>query len=78
MTKASVLKSPEERVRHAVELKPDICSLDMGSFNKGDRVFVNTPKHLQAIAIAIKDAGVFLNLKCSRPAVCYSPSARRK
>ena len=39
----SVLKSPDERVRHVVELKPDICSLDMGSLNMGDRVFVNTP-----------------------------------
>src|SRR5215468_5579532 len=54
----SVLKSPEERVRHVVELKPDICSLDMGSLNMGDRVFINTPKHLQAMAVAIKDAGV--------------------
>src|ERR1700758_2677735 len=44
---SSVLKSPEQRVRHVVELKPDICSLDMGSLNMGDRVFVNTPSHLQ-------------------------------
>jgi uncharacterized protein (DUF849 family) len=43
----SVLKSPEERVRHVVELKPDICSLDMGSLSMGDRVFVNTPQHLR-------------------------------
>ncbi len=49
----SVLNSPEERVRHVVELKPDICSLDMGSLNMGDRVFINTPKHLQAMAAAI-------------------------
>jgi uncharacterized protein (DUF849 family) len=41
-----------------MELKPDICSLDMGSLNMGDRVFINTPKHLQAMALAIKDAGV--------------------
>ena len=54
----STLRSPEDRVRHVVELKPDICSLDMGSLNMGDRVFVNTPPHLQAMAIAIKDAGV--------------------
>jgi uncharacterized protein (DUF849 family) len=59
----SVLKSPEERVRHVVELKPDICSLDMGSLNMGDRVFVNTPKHLQAMAVAIKDAGVMPELE---------------
>jgi uncharacterized protein (DUF849 family) len=54
----STLKSPQDRVRHVMELKPDICSLDMGSLNMGDRVFINTPKHLQAMALAIKDAGV--------------------
>ncbi len=59
----SVLKSPEERVRHVVELKPDICSLDMGSLNMGDRVFVNTPNHLQAMATAIKAAGVMPELE---------------
>jgi uncharacterized protein (DUF849 family) len=59
----SVLKSPEERVRHVVELKPDICSLDMGSLNMGDRVFINTPKHLQRMAVAIKDAGVMPELE---------------
>ena len=59
----SVLKSPDERVRHVVELKPDICSLDMGSLNMGDRVFVNTPKHLQAMALAITQAGVMPELE---------------
>lgn len=59
----SVLKSPEERVRHVVELKPDICSLDMGSLNMGDRVFVNTPSHLQKMAEAIKNAGVMPELE---------------
>ena len=52
------LRGPEERVQHVIELRPDICSLDMGSLNMGDRVFVNTPPHLQAMALAIKDAGV--------------------
>jgi uncharacterized protein (DUF849 family) len=59
----STLRSPAERVRHVVELRPDICSLDMGSLNMGDRVFINTPKHLQAMAIAIKDAGVMPELE---------------
>jgi uncharacterized protein (DUF849 family) len=59
----SVLRSPDDRVRHVVELKPDICSLDMGSLNMGDRVFINTPKHLQAMALAIKDAGVMPELE---------------
>jgi len=59
----SVLKSPEQRVRHVVELKPDICSLDMGSLNMGDRVFVNRPSHLQKMAEAIKNAGVMPELE---------------
>ncbi len=54
----SVLRSPEDRVQHVVEIKPEICSLDMGSLNMGDRVFINTPSHLQKMALAIKDAGV--------------------
>ena len=41
-----------------MEIKPEICSLDMGSLNMGDRVFINTPTHLKAMALAIKDAGV--------------------
>jgi uncharacterized protein (DUF849 family) len=59
----STLRSPDERVRHVVELKPDICSLDMGSLNMGDRVFINTPAHLQAMATSIKDAGVMPELE---------------
>jgi 3-dehydrocarnitine:acetyl-CoA trimethylamine transferase len=54
----TVLKNPAERVRHVEALKPDICSLDMGSMNMGAHVFVNTPSHLEAMAIAIRDAGV--------------------
>ena len=54
----STLALPAERVRHVVELRPDICSLDMGSMNMGNQVFVNTPVHLEAIAISIRDAGV--------------------
>jgi uncharacterized protein (DUF849 family) len=54
----TTLKRPEERVRHVLELRPELCSLDMGSFNMGERVFVNTPAHLQKMAIAIRDAGV--------------------
>src|SRR5256885_16922410 len=36
-------KRPDQRVQHVVELRPDICSLDMGSLNMGSRVFINTP-----------------------------------
>ncbi len=54
----STLSLPAERVRHVVELKPEICSLDMGSMNMGGQVFVNTPSHLEAMAVAIREANV--------------------
>jgi uncharacterized protein (DUF849 family) len=54
----STLALPAARVRHVVELKPEICSLDMGSMNMGGQVFVNTPGHLEAMAVEIRDAGV--------------------
>ena len=59
----STLRGPADRVRHVVELKPDICSLDMGSLNMGDRVFINTPAHLQTMAIAIQNAGILPELE---------------
>jgi uncharacterized protein (DUF849 family) len=60
---ASTLRGPEDRVRHVVELRPDICSLDMGSLNVGSRVFINTPQHLQTMAVAIRDVGVLPELE---------------
>jgi len=60
---SSTLRGPQERVRHVLELRPDICSLDMGSLNMGSRVFINTPEHLQIMAVAIRDAGVLPELE---------------
>jgi len=57
------LKTAAERVQHVVELKPEICSLDMGSMNMGQYVFVNTPSILENMAVAIKDAGIVPELE---------------
>jgi uncharacterized protein (DUF849 family) len=59
----STLSLPAERVRHVIELVPEICSLDMGSMNMGGRVFINTPAHLEAMAVAIRGAGVMPELE---------------
>jgi uncharacterized protein (DUF849 family) len=59
----TTMKSPKERVRHILELRPDICSLDMGSMNMGGFAFVNTPAILREMAIAIRDAGVMPELE---------------
>jgi uncharacterized protein (DUF849 family) len=54
----SNLRTPAERVRHILALKPDICSLDLGSLNFGSGALINTPKHIEAIAASIREAGV--------------------
>lgn len=54
----TTMTPPLERVRHVVELLPDLCSLDVGSMNFGETGFVNTPAHLRIMAKAIADAGV--------------------
>jgi uncharacterized protein (DUF849 family) len=53
----SSLTHPDNRVAHVLALKPDVCSLDVGSMNFGEVVFVNTPAHLRQMARAILDNG---------------------
>ncbi len=54
----TALKSPAERVKHVLSLKPPICTLDVASFNFGEQVFVNTPEHLREMGKLITEAGV--------------------
>ena len=54
----SNLRPPTERVQHIIELKPEICSLDMGSLNFGKGALINVPGHVETIAAAIRAAGV--------------------
>jgi uncharacterized protein (DUF849 family) len=50
--------SPEKRTEHIVKLKPELCSLDIGSMNFGPRLFANIMPHVEEMAKRIKDAGV--------------------
>lgn len=59
----TTLSLPHERTRHVEALRPEICSLDMGSMNMGDHAFLNTPIHLRAMAKTISDAGVLPELE---------------
>jgi uncharacterized protein (DUF849 family) len=56
------LTAPAIRVQHVVELRPEICSLDVATMASGDSfggtVMMNTVKHLRIMAAAIRDAGV--------------------
>ncbi len=56
-----------ERCRHVIELKPDLCSLDMGSMNFGNVVFVNTPEIVGQIARAVSAIGVVPELEIFEP-----------
>ena len=51
------LKSPEERAEHIIKLKPELCSLDVGTLNFGQRAFVNLVSVVETMAAMIKQAG---------------------
>ena len=57
-TAKSTFVTPEARVQHVVEMKPEICSLDIATMNRPNRVFLNTPDHLTKMAQRIRAAGV--------------------
>lgn len=63
----SNLRPPAERVRHILELKPEICSLDMGSLNFGRGALINTPAQIELIADGIREAGVTPELEIFEP-----------
>ncbi|NBE56747.1 3-keto-5-aminohexanoate cleavage protein [Streptomyces boluensis] len=47
-----------DRLPHVDELLPDICTLDCGSLNFGDNLYVSTPDMLRAGAKRIQELGV--------------------
>lgn len=63
----TTMTPPLDRVRHVLELLPDICSLDVGSMNFGETGFVNTPAHLRTMAEAIAKTGVKPELEVFEP-----------
>jgi uncharacterized protein (DUF849 family) len=52
------MESPEARVRHVLDLLPDICSIDVATMNFAKYAFVNVPEHIERMAGAIRDVGV--------------------
>jgi len=63
----TTMTPPLARVRHVVELQPDICSLDVGSMNFGETGFVNTPGHLRTMAQEVAKTGVKPELEVFEP-----------
>jgi uncharacterized protein (DUF849 family) len=52
------MASPEDRMNHVLELKPDICSLDVATMNFGKHAFINVQDHIERISKAVRAAGV--------------------
>ena len=59
----TTLVPPAERVKHVVELKPDVCSLDLNTMNSGPDVVINTPANVRKMAKAMNEAGVLPELE---------------
>ena len=59
----TTLLPPLERLKHVVELKPDVCSLDLNTMNSGPDVVMNTPANVRKMAKAMNDAGVLPELE---------------
>jgi uncharacterized protein (DUF849 family) len=54
----SRMESAERRVEHVLKLRPEMCSLDIGTMNFGPGIFVNAPPVVERMAELIRDAGV--------------------
>lgn len=50
--------SPETRTEHVVRLRPELCSLDVGSMNMKNRIFANIVPHVEEMAKRIGEASV--------------------
>lgn len=60
---APSLLPPDRRVVHIETLRPEICSLDMGTMNFGNNLFFNTPLDIAGIAAGIARAGTVPELE---------------
>lgn len=63
----TTLIQPLQRLIHVELLRPDICTLDVGTFNFGDTIFVNTPEHLRIMAKRIQEIGVKAEIEVFEP-----------
>lgn len=58
IAEGSNLRTPAERVRHILDLKPEICSLDLGSLNFAGVTLINVQRHVELMAAEINKVGV--------------------
>ncbi|MFB4203505.1 3-keto-5-aminohexanoate cleavage protein [Arhodomonas sp. KWT2] len=58
------LQTPAERHAPVAELRPEICTLDCGTYNAGDAVYLSTAPWLREQAGLIQASGVKPELEC--------------
>ncbi len=58
------IQTPEQRHEPVAELLPEICSLDCGSYNFADGIYVDPAPWVRRHAALIRDAGVRPELEC--------------
>ena len=54
----TLLTTPEIRTEHIVELKPEICTLDLNTMWFGGGAVINTPRNMRIMAERMYSAGV--------------------
>ncbi len=59
----TTLLHPLKRVEHILELKPEICSLDLNTMHFGSAVVINTPRNVGIMAEAIRSVGTVPELE---------------
>ena len=52
------LLKPADRVPHVLDLKPEICTLDLNTMASGDQVVINIPRTVREMASLVRGAGV--------------------
>jgi uncharacterized protein (DUF849 family) len=60
----SMMWTAAKRVAHVVELKPDICSFDIGTMYFGGGILASDPKLIREMAVLIRNAGVKPEIEC--------------
>lgn len=58
------MQTPSERHQSIGELLPELCTLDIGSINFGNMVYINTEDWIREQAQLIKDSGVKAEIEC--------------
>ena len=63
----TTLTTPNNRMRQIEDLRPEICTLDVGTLNFGEQIFMGFPGHIRVMAQIAKDIGVKPEIECFEP-----------